>query len=571
MGLADRAGGAAQWLESHRTDLLCVLGLLAVNPVLYRLDQSLRYFPPDAVAYAELARDLIERGRFFLASWGHVDVGLVLPPVFPALVGAADLVLDDSLRAAEWVARLCFLAAVPFLYAVARARCTPAAAFTVCALLPFELSFHRLAFTPLTEASFILALAATLTLADAAFRERCSAATVIALGVACAATFATRQIGIVVAGFCLAWLAVLHFAAPRLAGAEVRRRMGLVALGFVVVAVPHGAIVLAQTGVTPFEQRFRMGTYRVEATDPSVQRELAQMRGTAVDDYEDVLRRRRALRRLVPDGREMYQFLVEPDEASTRGAAADDWLRGPGTLTTRLRDNVLHLSAALGWPLLLAILASFATPFAWPSAAHGRATRLVLPALSLAYLVVLSGFGALVVRYVEVLIPLLAIQVAGELGVLWQRAGAGRAGWLARAAVMALVGAILVGIPHRFDALALHPARGEADLRLAELYGRTSRAEPAFCLVPLDCHRIGSRFRILPNDGLEQVARYARATGVEWLLVSSESTHDREQRRYDRTAWYFDPALADTGQDILEPCCTSESGSHRLFRFRSDR
>ncbi|MDX1605673.1 MAG: hypothetical protein R3202_05730, partial [Candidatus Competibacterales bacterium] len=96
--------------------LLALSLCLLFNPALYFANSSGGIMTPDAVAYLVFARDLFDTGRLYLAGWGSPDSGLILPPLYPALVAVLGMFEDDLVQAAEWTSTLCLLLATVPLY-----------------------------------------------------------------------------------------------------------------------------------------------------------------------------------------------------------------------------------------------------------------------------------------------------------------------------------------------------------------------------------------------------------------------------------------------------------------------
>jgi len=82
---------------------------------------------------------------------------------------------------------------------------------------------------------------------------------------------------------------------------EVLLRTVLVLAGAAILILPYLALVQAQTGHLPTEQRFRMGRYAFIAPDSDVAAEVREIRAYVAPNYEALYSRRRAWMKLCRD------------------------------------------------------------------------------------------------------------------------------------------------------------------------------------------------------------------------------------------------------------------------------
>ncbi len=72
----------AKLTKGNKADLICIVILLLLNPATWYLTNGPENVFPDSAAYIAMgSQHSSTNGLFYLPSWGHVDVGLVLPPL----------------------------------------------------------------------------------------------------------------------------------------------------------------------------------------------------------------------------------------------------------------------------------------------------------------------------------------------------------------------------------------------------------------------------------------------------------------------------------------------------------
>jgi len=101
----------AKLTKGIKADLICIVILILLNPATWYLTNGPENVFPDSVAYIAMGANILHDGLSYLPSWGHVDVGLVLPPLYPLLIGLGTLLTGDALVAARLLATLFMLGA----------------------------------------------------------------------------------------------------------------------------------------------------------------------------------------------------------------------------------------------------------------------------------------------------------------------------------------------------------------------------------------------------------------------------------------------------------------------------
>lgn len=547
------------WLVGWRLDVALLLGLCCLNPLLWgwRLPANLT---PDAIAYITFAVDGIAHAKLYLAAWTHIDLAVVLPPLYPTLIYFGTLLGLTPVAAAIHVSTVCMiLLGVPLYFTVRRAGGAWAAAVTT---LLVQLNIYYLFFGSgiVTEALFLLLLACALCLAMRRTTTRLNPLLALTLGVTAGLVFLARQAGLVLLLFLVIWI-VIDLLRHRESRAVYARELALVVFGWVLIVGPYAAALYAETGASPLRQTFRLNTYVVHSEDASVEELIAANHPGDAPNYVEMYARRRFLRALLPDSSEMLAFVRHSDNDAAGAAGADaeiidNALPSLPTFAHNLLSNANHLRAPLGLPItLLAIAAGIAAAAGRRNDAF-RATRLVLPAFLAFYVVALSTRTGVVARYMVVMFPIALALIGVELSLglrEWNRqrrpgVGGPILAAAAGATILFLSGPSLIN-------LSTHP--GNAAVAALSSQTTIPSREPTFALLPVNAYLAGGSYRILPNDSLEKVVSYARRTGVRWLLVPRHPETAIETRFYGNARWLTDPLSLARRQDLLRFCCTA--------------
>jgi hypothetical protein len=571
------------------------MALVVGNPALYWIYAASSRPSKDVVAYVTLSQDLLSSFALYLRSWGHVDTGLILPPLHPALIALGSLVSDDLTSLARLISRLSLVLAAFPCYWLLRPRAGWAVATVTVLALQFGSTYRTFALSGLSEPTFILVTSCTLLAISRCGRVH-RPGLALTVGVLCALAFLTRQIGLVALPFAVVWLALVD-RSHRVPSGAIGRRIAWLLLGYSVLVVPYSAMLYAQTGSHPFVQSFRRGEYSVATNDPAVLAEIEEIEAREPTNYVEIYAQRRSMFQLTPDGSEMYHYLsrdrgVGDGPASTPALLALRNLVSPGTLAGNLLKNLQALGDAVGLPFMIFFCATTLSAFLvrheeWPFWRRG-----LLAAYVWSNLVAISLVSGLIPRYVTVLFPFVLLHTAGELYALGrilpiERRGATvlLAAFLASGIVSmprARLSAVALGAfasnpgpkawpQHPADALGLHVSfqrqlLGRDVAKPLKLRNRISPGEPVFALHPFDAYLVGGIYRVLPNADLERVVEYGRRTGVRWILVTVERYLKKEVALYTEAPWYENRQLEVDHPDLVERCCGWEPDSARDSR-----
>lgn len=550
-------------------DTLAIVILILLHPVVYHLDESLGYFPPDAVQYMTFAKNFLSKGLLYL-EFGLSDSGTVLPPMYPLLLLIGSIFVDDLLVISELVSSIVVITSSIVFYFIIQKFSNQC--FAVLAVLGIQLNhiLNLWALTPLTEATFILVIASVLWLTFYLLPTDRRMRSFVALGVLLAVAFLTRQIGIVLAPFALL---IIFLASPR----KFIRRATAVVGGMMLLLAPymitlHAQGSLLQVELSAFEQHWsKRNIISIDEVDTEVKDYLHSLNDIPEGSYEDVYEKRRLLRQLLPDSSAMLSDVsMKPPGNSTRGLMAtliQVWT-SLDQFGERLVKNIQYLANSLGLFVCVAFLISLITPIFIRAKEKPLLVRYLISGFVLYYLFTLSLLTGLVDRYVLILAPFVLLHISAETACLLisvrQKVGGSRVALVLFAAAIA---AYAYSQPKNFSDIQSRPKGGLSSIAESKFRQFIEPGEPIFSMTPLYAYYTGGSWRIMPNDSLEKIAEYARHEHVLWLVVTSKPGSDIGS--YEKAQqWYLDPNIQQKYQHLIELKAVSRDGQSLLFRFR---
>lgn len=550
MSPAATAGRAGPDVSPALLALGLIAALLLLNPLTYATGAVAAGLFPDSITYLAFSREVL-RGAWVLAGWGHVDSGMILPPVYPALTAAWEAATGDRIAAAHAVSTAALLLATVPLALLALRRCGAVLGFAAVALAQLHPFFLEYGTAALTESVFVLVLAGA---ALAALRLPVARASwpALLLGVAAGLLFLVRSLGGVL------WPALVAVVVLRSLGqrpATIVLRALLVSAGFAAVLAPYAVAVHAQSGQWPVVQHFRLHRYAVTA-------DMAPAPVAPAADYESLYAERREQRRLNEAGTEMLGSVVPATGADSPPGVLAGLHRIPG----HLAENLAHLQRALGPVTLGLLLLSLATPLWRLGDREGE--RWVLPVILLSYLGAVSLVSGAIARYVEVLVPFVWIQIFAEA---WRCSRPWRERlpqpMLATAAIgLGFAALCALTLPRTFAAVPLAPRVGERGNPLAACADRIAPGAPVFSFHPMAAYLLGGTFRFVPNDTLPRLAAYGARTGTHYLLLTQLRSDLSERGYYDHAPWARDAAALAASPHVQAVCATAD-GVATLYRL----
>lgn len=539
--------GPASFLQQQKPwhlDVLILVVLMVINPLLwgYRLESGLT---PDAIGYLTFAEHILATGQLFLPGWGHADTALLPSPFYPLLIALANQFGGDIVTNATNVNVTCLLLATVPLYLMVRTLAGPWIAAGVVILTHANLNYLFFGSAIYSEASFMLAMLVTLLLVQqATANERAGTVQLLAIGAFSALAFLSRHIGIVLIIFVVGWMIAVP-AIRREGWKRTVRYVLLLAAGWLALAGPYVAALYVQVHESPLKQTFRLGQYQVATADPAILSAIAQNDAMPSDSYPDLYRKRRLQRQLLADASEMHAYVIRDRNALNSSPAVEMFvskLTKPGEVIRDLVGNVRHLVSLLGIPVLILFVVAGFSALTVRSPVGSRQTRMLLPVFVGTYVLILSLMTAQIERYLAVLLPLISVHIAIELGVfvnLWKRRFPGSL--LLPAVLMIGFTAALLTAPYTLlNSSMLPPSGGSQRLVTSKMI---PDREPVFALLPFYSYIAGGSYRILPNDTLPKVIRYGQRTGVRWLMVPATAGRalSGEISLYTHARWLMTP------------------------------
>jgi hypothetical protein len=550
-------------------DLACLAALVPLASALHLLYPVPPGISKDGIAYLVFSNGLLSDFSLYLPAWIHVDSGMILPPLFPFLVGLATrLTSSFDVEAISVAKRVCAaslsMASIP-LYFLLKSGSSRAVSLFAVGLVHLNLAYFRIGSSGLTEATFILVVATAL-LALARAAESFNARLGILVGLLCAFAFLTRQIGLIAFPFCLSWLALSGWV-REIALRKSARMLAMVSLGFFAVFGSYAGVLYAQTGQHPFQQKFRWNRYTVSTEDPAVHEEIERIGALPVEEYAQIYAKRRMMFQLTPDGAEMYDYLVHQDgDQTVDRVEVENWTELVFGAAGNLKGNLAHLRGRIGtsyyWAFLVATLAVFVPPSRRWSAWRQR----VVMAFAWMYLISVSLLGDLVARYVVVLIPFVLLATTIELF----RVARGFPGG-SRVATLFAIGFVGAGasLMPRIDVTDIPEGVERRNWPQSAFRDSLEPGTRVFSMAPLDAYLIGGTWMILPNDSLRRVVEYGRRTGSLWIFVARNQLRRSDEKHYaEKGGWYRNRNLEAHYPYLVQRCRFTETRKYRFYLYR---
>jgi len=558
----------------RRADLVCLAILLVANPIVWFFDAGILHaFSPDAIAYVTLGREMVANGALYITSWGHIDLGFILPPLYPLLIGLGSFFNDDLLRVASWISSTSLiLAGIPFALLIRDVTGRIVAVFAAL-LIPCSPLFNT-GFAPLTEALFVLLMALALLVLGRS-TESGETRSTVATGLFCGLAFLARPVGLFLLAFALIWVTVTAAATRGEQSRSIVRQVAAVLAGFLLISGPWAIGLFIQTGQHPLQRTFRMGIYSVSSDDPDVLEEIREIQEYAQGDYDSLYRSRRMMLKLLPDATEMYGNLVASSSSpDVDRSDLEKILHKIATQPLEFFENFLGNTRSLqrisgSWFFTLFIITSL-TPLLIRRTGTLWQRRLMLGAWVWFYILAVSLITDLIARYILVVLPFMVLHIVLEVCALTSMAAILRAPWCRPV----LCAALLMPPPTALSFTTASPKLERAYSIDPALYAPLRKfiqeGDAVFAPAPLDAYLLGAEYRVLPDDSIDNVATYAEHTGVKWLVVARKWHDSRQIKLYDHQ-WYAKLRLFPSPDNPrLVICCETNGGRVVLYEFQSD-
>lgn len=567
-------------------DIVILAILLFCNPISWCIQCDMQYTPPDSVLYTYLAQQILN-GNWTMVLFGinHIDNGVFLPPFFPFLMSLASAFVEDLYLAAPLISKLSAISVIVFSYLLMSRLSNRVVGFLVALLIGSNAQFFHAALSPLTESTFMLMLiilvALSIVLSESFYRnnKRRIFAYSFMVGFVCTLCFFTRQIGF----FSYIYVsALIMFALVSSNGCQ--RRIKLISLLIVastslLIMIPYLYVTWSESGELPTKQHFRQNAYIITSQDSALYDEKRALRSRGHNgDFDRLLKNRREMRQLSPDSREMLGFIKfeKVEDVVAKNVHSTSFISSANKVFRNLKRNGLHLYRTFGEINFFLFIFSCFTPFLVRSSTIVRSVRLIIPILCLTYLLTQSYFGGLIERYVIVLFPLMIIQSASEIYVFWDRIQYSFGRYVKT--ILASFILVLFGTNHVYSQ-PVHFTQIKIEPKIIPLHRlfpeirKNVDGDPIFATVPHFSWLAGGKHRLLPNDSLEKVKKYAEYTGVRWLLIDQRKNSAQKNLYRHIENWYQPGRIDINNKELIKYCCkaTLPNGEGLfLFEFKHD-
>lgn len=549
-------------------DLLCVIVVIVLNPITYSFTRSPRIFQPDTIAYITMGTDLFHKGLVYIPSWGHIDIGLILPPLYPFLIACGNLFSEECLKLAEYISCGCMsLASITIFLYLKRVTNRIIAILTVI-LIQINYLYFCIGMMPLSESSFFLTASFTLLLIVKLYNgKHFNGGLALTVGLSSALVFFARQIGITVFIFLTIWSWLQFLIGNRESRTIFIRNLVFVWIGFLVLVIPYILVLFHQTGQILHKQAFRTGKYVVNLIDARPLSKLARLQETKKNTYGQVYYERRVMRKLLPDASEMICCLYQQkNDLNKRLKQLTSVFQNPTEYFSKLINNIMLLKKPLGVFLFYLFLVLCISPFVVKSNRVKFSTRLLLPSFIIFYLAIVSCFTDIVGRYVYIVFPFVLVHITAEVFVLFKD-------WIKieRKTIIVFFGLFFLSAffltPNYFYEFKVYPKFSEKRNPYQMCKKYIKHGEPVFGLLPVLSYLAGGTYRILPNDSLEKVVKYGKKTGVRWLIIDRTRVSSDERLLYNNAQWYWNSSIENDFPNLVRLCYKTLDGSIALYKI----
>jgi hypothetical protein len=550
-------------------DVLAIVALLLLHPVLYNLDSSRGYFPPDAVLYIDFAENFLANGLLYVESF-VAGSGKILPPLYPLLILIGNFFVDDFLISSELVSSVAVIAVSLVSYFIIRQLGNPFYAFLGALAIQLNYQLNLWAITPLTEATFVLVLALTLWVVLRVIRTR-GVVWSLLLGAMLALIFFTRQVGIILVPF---FLLVVFIAAPRrfhLHSFSVLAGLALLLLPYVLVVQEQGNRLGADLSAFEPHWSMRQGV-SIEDVDTDTLEYVRGLRNTQLEGYEAVYVQRRLFRQLLPDSTAMLSEIEFGSSEVTQNGISK-WLnlvwKSREGLGKRLLANAKFLYESVGFTVFTAFFITLLTPLLIDRNSETLLSRYLIGGFVIYYLIALSMLTGLVDRYVEILAPLVLLHVFRETAWLLRHRRLSIKNWSVAPVFFVLaVSACVLLLPKNYSDVQSRPKGTLEQMGESNFRQFIDQGEPVFSIGPYHAYVAGGTWRALPNDSLEKIAKYAAHTGVRWLVVVHKPQPEVSAYKLAKN-WYLDKSLLREYRHLVDLRAVSRDSQSFLFEFKA--
>jgi 4-amino-4-deoxy-L-arabinose transferase-like glycosyltransferase len=555
--------------ENLTKDLFSIALLIVLHPVIYHLDESRGYFPPDAVNYMVFARDFLSQGLLYLET-GLANQGIILPPLYPLLLLIGRVFTDDSLMVTETISSISVIALSVVFFFIIRRWTNRYCAVLAVLVIQVNYQLGLWALTPLTEACFIFVVACVLWATLRTMNGERGVLRLVALGALLSITFFTRQVGLAIAPFILLVLILDSPGRSLSRVAAVTTGVALLLGPYIVTLHFQGESL--QADLSAFDQGWsKRDVISIDDVDAETQSFLRAVQEKPVSEYADIYRKRRLLRRLLPDSSAMLQEVdMELSDEAPEGIPRtlfQIW-SSLDQLDDRLAENIRHLRESLGLYICIVFIISLITPLLIRDDRDSKLARYLIGGFVLYYLLAISLITDKVPRYVLILVPFVLLHVSVETYRVLHSARH----WLGDMRALVAVYAVAIAgyaysQPMNFTDIKTVPRVHETAFADSKFREYVAPGDPVMSLQQFSAYISGGNYRVMPNDSLEKIALFASREKIPWLLIMRGGESDIKM--YDKAQlWYENPHTYLMRPQLLEFTAATSDGRAVLLKFR---
>ena len=542
--------------ESCISVIILVL-LIVLNPLTYSFNKTAGGMLPDSPLYLVMGEQLLSDGRLSITGWGHIDSGIILPPVYPMLIAVAKSIKGYVIYNSQVISTIALLLTSIPLFFLVRHLSTVFAATSTVFLVQINYYYYYFGTASLSEATFLLLLVviSSLTIRLCIIKNTGSI-TILCIGILGGLLFLTRHIGIFYIPAFIILLGIFRFRKPgKISSNQAIESLIIFLVGYSLLLVPYTIFLNKQTGMLPVDQHYRLNQYVVKTDDYYSYEPV-------FTDYKSLYKYRRDARMLLPDSREMLAYVVNSQRIE--GFRDRISLSKFGANIISIAAQVCKIFGLLMSILFLVSMAS-ACIAAFISRQHKR-SRIILPVIIFTYIITLSLVTGIVERYIAILFPLITALVVIETYYFIVPFLRKRISMHALPDLIILV-LLLSMVPEYFTSANISMRYGKKQSPVDHCRKFIRNHEPIFSLSTLEPYLLDGTYRVLPNDNLDKIARYGDLTGVRWLVMRKSSVNSSEMTYYHNADWLRSGVDLSAINGRYKLQCESNGGDAQLYKI----
>jgi len=550
------------------------LGIVSLNPILYLFDCGFHpsFFHTDLSAYIQLSKEIIDHGRLTVLSWGHVDSGLILPPMYPLLIAIGTFFSQEVFFMAHvvtWLSALLVIIPISFVFKEIK---LPFAALAALLCIFFNNKYFYYSIQPVTEATFMLFAVITLYIGLKLHgSDKAKPSLALLTGMLAGMTFLCRHLGISLIIFLLFWQIIQLALHPTEKKIFIAKGACLLT-GFIAIFLPYSIILFHQTGQIYITQHYRQDKYAVYESDDKVLGHKSSILNATGSNYKDIYKSRRELRQLTPDSSEMLEYLIAYNKCCDNQKSIA-LIAKTAFFIKNFYFNILHIYNQFGPVYFILFLLSCFSPIFIKLAFLSRATRAYFLCFIVIYILLLSHYTSFIARYVEVIFPIIIIHLCIEFSIItmWIKrifkfTINNELKWKYLFFVICVIVISLGGNRYTYQTKWFIIQ----DDNVFSFRKYIQKGDPVFVLKPYRAIIVDGIFRVVPNASIQKIYIYAKKTGVKWLIVdhAANELDRREIQFYNNAPWLTDKSNLEIKYPEIIKLKTVTDEGVALYQFK---